>query len=71
MNRDDLFKSIGEIDESMILKSDKSSKNKWTKWVGLVASIVIVICVGNRMLNNRVDLLSDEDVIIEIGRAHV
>ena len=33
MNRDDLFKSIGEIDESMILKSDKSSKNKWTKWV--------------------------------------
>ena len=50
MNRNDLFRSLGEVEDSVLERSEKNTQKKrapaWLKWGGLAACIVLVVVAG-------------------------
>jgi len=56
MNRNDLYNSIGEIDDALLERSENNTRAKkrpWIKWGALAACFAAVACVGVMWLNTK------------------
>lgn len=56
MNRNDLYNSIGEIDDALLERSENNTaakKRPWIKWAALAACFAAIACVGVLWFNTK------------------
>lgn len=60
MNENDLYESIGQVDEDLLCRSEKNKiKKKWRKpwWIAATAALIAITFIGGVLLNTKYNSL--------------